>query len=135
MSETAEPASAAPKDSLRVLLVDDHDLFRTGLRNLLEEQGVRVVGEASAGAEAVQLVDELTPDVVVMDLNMPGMNGVEATRRIAGIAPLTRVIVLTISDLDEDVMEAIFAGACGYLLKDSSIQDLLTGIRAAAVGE
>jgi DNA-binding NarL/FixJ family response regulator len=134
MSETAEPASAA-KDSLRVLLVDDHDLFRTGLRNLLEEQGVRVVGEASAGAEAVQLVDELTPDVVVMDLNMPGMNGVEATRRISGIAPLTRVIVLTISDLDDDVMEAIFAGACGYLLKDSSIQDLLTGIRAAAVGE
>ncbi len=135
MSDTAEPASAAPKDSLRVLLVDDHDLFRTGLRNLLEEQGVRVVGEASAGAEAVQLVDELTPDVVVMDLNMPGMNGVEATRRISGIAPLTRVIVLTISDLDDDVMEAIFAGACGYLLKDSSIQDLLTGIRAAAVGE
>src|SRR3989440_11991284 len=135
MSDTAEPASAAPKDSLRVLLVDDHDLFRTGLRNLLEEQGVRVVGEASAGAEAVQLVDELTPDVVVMDLNMPGMNGVEATRRISGIAPLTRVIVLTISDLDDDVMEAIFAGACGYLLKDSSVEDVMRGIQAAAIGE
>ena len=135
MSETAEPASAAQRDPLRVLLVDDHDLFRTGLRNLLEEQGVEVVGEASAGGEAVQLVGELAPDVVVMDLNMPGMNGVEATRRIAGIAPLTRVVVLTISDLDGDVMDAIFAGACGYLLKDSSIQDLMTGIRAAAVGE
>jgi len=135
VSETAEPASAAQRDPLRVLLVDDHDLFRTGLRNLLEEQGVEVVGEASAGGEAVQLVGELAPDVVVMDLNMPGMNGVEATRRIAGIAPLTRVVVLTISDLDGDVMDAIFAGACGYLLKDSSIQDLMTGIRAAAVGE
>jgi DNA-binding NarL/FixJ family response regulator len=135
VTKTAEPASAAQTDPLRVLLVDDHDLFRTGLRNLLEEQGVEVVGEASAGAEAVQLVDRLAPDVVVMDLNMPGMDGVEATRRISGIAPLTRVVVLTISDLDGDVMDAIFAGACGYLLKDSSIQDLMSGIRAAAVGE
>jgi len=135
VTETVQPASDAEREPLRVLLVDDHDLFRTGLRNLLEEQGVDVVGEASAGAAAVQLVDELAPDVVVMDLNMPGMNGVEATRRIAGIAPLTRVVVLTISDLDGDVMDAIFAGACGYLLKDSSIQDLMTGIRSAAIGE
>ena len=135
MSETAAPASPTQRDPLRVLLVDDHDLFRTGLRNLLEEQSVDIVGEASSGVEAVRLVSELAPDVVVMDLNMPGMNGVEATRRIAGIAPLTRVVVLTISDLDGDVMDAIFAGACGYLLKDSSIQELMSGIRAAAVGE
>ncbi|MGH3085507.1 MAG: response regulator, partial [Gaiellaceae bacterium] len=116
-------------------LVDDHDLFRTGLRNLLEEQGVQIVAEASEGSAALSLVRELTPDVVVMDLNMPGMNGIEATREIARQAPLTRVVVLTISDEDDDVIDAIVAGACGYLLKDSSIQDLMQGIRAASVGE
>jgi DNA-binding NarL/FixJ family response regulator len=118
-----------------VLLVDDHDLFRTGLRNLLEEQTVQVVGEAADGAQAIRMVRELAPDVVVMDLNMPGMSGVEATRQVTTLAPLTRVVVLTISDQDEDVMNAILAGACGYLMKDSSIQDLMQGIRAAAIGE
>jgi DNA-binding NarL/FixJ family response regulator len=122
-------------ESLRVLIVDDHDLFRTGLRNLLEEQGVVIVGEAAGGVEAVRIVRELAPDVVVMDLNMPGMGGVDATRHIAGIAPLTRVVMLTISDQDNDVMDAILAGACGYLLKDSSIQELMAGIRAASQGE
>jgi DNA-binding NarL/FixJ family response regulator len=122
-------------DLLRVMLVDDHDLFRTGLRNLLEEQGLHIVAEASEGATALTLVRELAPDVVVMDLNMPGMNGIEATREIVRLAPLTRVVVLTISDQDGDVMDAIVAGACGYLLKDSSIQDLMQGIHAASVGE
>ena len=122
-------------ESLRVLIVDDHDLFRTGLRNLLEEQGVQIVGEASGGAEAVKIVRDLAPDVVVMDLNMPGMGGVDATRHISSIAPLTRVVMLTISEEDSDVMDAILAGACGYLLKDSSIQDLMAGIRAASRGE
>jgi DNA-binding NarL/FixJ family response regulator len=120
---------------LRVLIVDDHDLFRSGLRNLLEDHGLTILGEASTGTEAIDLVRELAPDVVVMDLNMPGMTGVEATRQISGFAPLTRVIVLTISAEDEDVMDAIVAGACGYLLKDSSIQDLIRGIEAAAAGE
>jgi DNA-binding NarL/FixJ family response regulator len=123
------------QDDLRVLLVDDHDLFRTGLRNLLEEQGLRVVGEAPTGEEAVRSVRELAPDVVVMDLNMPGISGVDATRQITAEAPLTRVVVLTISDQDGDVMDAILAGACGYLLKDSSIQDLMRGIQSAAIGE
>jgi DNA-binding NarL/FixJ family response regulator len=118
-----------------VLLVDDHDLFRTGLRNLLEERGVQVAGEAGEGGDAVRLVRELAPDVVVMDLHMPGMSGVEAIRQIAGIAPLTRVLVLTISDQDDDVLDAILAGACGYLLKDASIDDLIRGIVSAAVGE
>jgi DNA-binding NarL/FixJ family response regulator len=117
------------------LIVDDHDLFRTGLRNLLEEQGVVVSGEAASGTDAVRSVREVAPDVVVMDLNMPGMGGVEATRHIAAIAPLTRVVVLTISDEDADVMDAILAGACGYLLKDSSIDELMAGIRAAWRGE
>jgi DNA-binding NarL/FixJ family response regulator len=131
-----EPTTSRPTaETLRVLLVDDHDLFRTGLRNLLEEQGVRVIGEAADGQQAIRMVRELAPDVVVMDLNMPGMTGVEATRQVTSLAPLTRVVVLTISDQDEDVMNAILAGACGYLMKDSSIQDLMQGIRAAAVGE
>jgi len=120
---------------LRVLLVDDHDLFRTGLRNLLEEQGVQIVGEAANGQDAVRAVRELAPDIVVMDLNMPGMSGVDATREITAMSPLTRVVVLTISDQDQDVMDAIVAGACGYLVKDSSIQELIRGIKAAAVGE
>ena len=129
---TAEETSP---DALRVLIVDDHDLFRNGLRNLLEGEGVQIVGEAGAGQEALRIVREVAPDVVVMDLNMPGMGGVEATRHISTIAPLTRVLMLTISDQDNDVIDAILAGACGYLLKDSSIQDLMAGIRAAANGE
>ena len=131
----ADEPSVPGRDPLRVVIVDDHDLFRTGLRSLLEEQGLRVVGDASSGAEGVQLVRELTPDVVVMDLAMPGMGGVDATRQITSIAPLTRVVMLTISDGEADVMDAIFAGACGYLLKDSSIQELMAGIHAAARGE
>jgi DNA-binding NarL/FixJ family response regulator len=102
---------------------------------LLEGQGVDVVGEADTGTGALELIREVAPEVVVMDLNMPGIGGVEATRQIAMIAPLTRVLVLTISDQDEDVMDAILAGACGYLLKDAAIQELMAGIRAAAVGE
>jgi DNA-binding NarL/FixJ family response regulator len=117
------------------LIVDDHDLFRTGLRNLLEEQGVQISGEAASGSEAVRSVREMAPDVVVMDLNMPEMGGVEATRHITAVAPLTRVLVLTISDEDADVMDAILAGACGYLLKDASIDQLMAGIRAAWRGE
>ena len=134
-SEAAGSTDTLARELLRVMLVDDHDLFRTGLRNLLEEQGLQIVAEASEGATALNLVRELTPDVVVMDLNMPGMNGIEATREIARLAPLTRVVVLTISDQDGDVLDAILAGAFGYLLKDSSIQDLMQGIRAASVGE
>jgi DNA-binding NarL/FixJ family response regulator len=122
-------------DEVRVVVVDDHDLFRSGLKTLLEEQGVNVVGEAPNGQTAIRLASELAPDVIVMDLNMPGMTGVETTRKLAGIAPLARVVVLTISADDDDVMDAVMAGACGYLLKDSSIQELIVGIRAAAAGE
>jgi DNA-binding NarL/FixJ family response regulator len=120
---------------IRVVIVDDHDLFRTGLKNLLEEQGVQVIGEAANGRDALRLVSELAPDVVIMDLNMPGISGVDTTRQLAAVAPLARVVVLTISADDDDVMNAVVAGACGYLLKDSSIQDLVAGIIAAAAGE
>jgi DNA-binding NarL/FixJ family response regulator len=122
-------------DGPKVLLVDDHDLFRTGLRTLLQEQGIRIVAEAADGAAAVARVREHRPDVVLMDINMPVMNGVEATREIARLAPLTRVVVLTISDRDGDVIDAILAGASGYLLKDASIDELLRGIDAAAAGD
>lgn len=122
-------------EELRVLLVDDHDLFRTGLRTLLEEQGIQVVGEAENGRAALRLATEVAPDVVIMDLKMPGLDGVETTQKIATVAPLARVVVLTISVDDEDVIRAVMAGACGYLLKDSSIDQLLAGIRAAAAGE
>jgi DNA-binding NarL/FixJ family response regulator len=134
-SESLDTTERIDESPLRVVLVDDHDLFRTGLRNLLEDQGVEIIGEAGDGALAVTQVRELAPDVVVMDLNMPGMTGVEATRQITSIAPLTRVLVLTISDHDTDVLDAILAGACGYLMKDASIDELMDGIRAAAIGE
>jgi DNA-binding NarL/FixJ family response regulator len=130
-----ERQSTKTLDDVRVMVVDDHDLFRTGLKNLLEEQGVNIVGEAPNGQTAIRLASDLSPDVVIMDLNMPGLTGVETTRQLAGIAPLTRVVVLTISADDDDVMDAVMAGACGYLLKDSSIQDLIAGIQAAAAGE
>jgi DNA-binding NarL/FixJ family response regulator len=135
VAKTSEDIAGRQQAPVRVLLVDDHDLFRTGLRSLLEEQGVDVVGEAPDGSKALQLTMELTPDVVVMDLNMPGMNGVEATRQVTTMSPLTRVVVLTISDHDADVLDAILAGACGYLMKDASIQELMAGIRAASLGE
>ena len=135
MSQRARDKAKKETDGLRVLLVDDHDLFRTGLRNLLEEQGVQIVGEAANGQDAIRCVREVAPDVVVMDLNMPGMSGADATREITSFAPLTRVVVLTISDQDDDVMDAIVAGACGYLVKDSSIQELIRGITSAAIGE
>jgi DNA-binding NarL/FixJ family response regulator len=132
MSDVAQTT----RDDPRVLLVDDHDLFRTGLRNLLQEEGgVQIAGEATNGSEAVRLVRELAPDVVVMDLNMPSMSGVEATRHITTLSPLTKVIVLTISEQDSDVLDAIVAGACGYLLKNSSITDVIAGIRAASVNQ
>ena len=122
-------------DELRVLLVDDHDLFRTGLKNLLAEQGLKVAGEAASGDVALRLVGELAPDVVIMDLNMPGISGVDTIRQITATAPLARVVVLTISDDDADVVNAVMAGACGYLLKDASVDQLIAGIRAAAAGE
>jgi DNA-binding NarL/FixJ family response regulator len=128
-------AQHAVESSPRVLLVDDHDLFRRGLRTLLEAEGVDVVGEADTGRDALAQIGVLAPDVVVMDLNMPGISGAEATTKMAMTAPTTRVLVLSASNQDADVMDAIMAGACGYLLKDSSIHDLVTGIRAAANGE
>lgn len=121
---------------ITLLLVDDQALFREGLRTLLSAKaGVEVVGEAADGEEAVQQARLLCPQVILMDLRMPRTNGVEATRRLRVEAPDCRVIVLTTFDDDEDVFEALRAGAIGYLLKDAPRDKLLEAIRAAARGE
>jgi DNA-binding NarL/FixJ family response regulator len=121
--------------ALRVAICDDHDVFRNGLVSLLGEQGIDVVGDAADAEEALRLVARLAPDVVVMDLNLPGMSGLEAIERLAAEAPSTRVLVLTISADESNVTEAILAGACGYLLKDASITEIVSGVRTAAAGE
>ena len=120
---------------LTVIVVDDHVLFRSGLRKLLQEEQIEVAGEASTAESGVELIERLEPDVAIMDLNLPGMSGHDAIRRLASTAPRTQVLVLTISANESDVTDAVLAGACGYLLKDASVADILTGVRAAAAGE
>jgi len=126
---------AVKRDGVKVIVVDDHDLFRGGLVGLLEQRGVKVVGEARLAAEALALVNELSPDVVLMDLNMPGMSGVEATQRLTASAPNVHVLVLTVIADDQHVMDAVLAGACGYLLKDAPIDQIVEAVHAAARGE
>ncbi|WP_436759546.1 response regulator [Streptosporangium sp. V21-05] len=121
---------------LRVMIVDDHPVVREGLRGMLEaDPGITVVGEASSGDEAVVRAGELAPDVILMDLRMPGGDGVSATSRILIGRPESRVIVLTTYETDADIVRAVEAGAAGYLLKDTSRADLLAAIRSAARGE
>jgi DNA-binding NarL/FixJ family response regulator len=120
---------------LKVIVVDDHELFRRGIIGLLEERGINVAGEAATAMDALAQASKAGPSVVLMDLNMPGMSGVEATQRLVAAAPLARVLVLTMMADDETVMNALLAGACGYLLKDASINQILDGIEAAARGE
>lgn len=121
--------------AVRVLLVDDQILFREGLRTLLStDAGVAVVGEASNGEEAVRLADALRPDVVLMDLRMPVLGGVEATRRLRLAEAGPRVVVLTTFDDDEEVFEALRAGAAGYLLKDAPFDRVLEAIHGVAAG-
>ena len=120
---------------LKVIVVDDHEMFRRGLIGLLEERGIQVFGEAMLAADAIEQATEMGPGVVLMDLTMPGMSGIEATQRLAAVAPLARVLVLTVSADDRHVMDALLAGACGYLLKDSTVDQIVQGIRAAERGE
>jgi DNA-binding NarL/FixJ family response regulator len=126
--------------TVRVLLVDDQQLVRTGFRMILaDEEGVEVVGEAANGQEAVEAAASLAPDVVVMDVRMPVMDGVEATRRLVGgadaDAAAPRILVLTTFDADEHVVEALRAGASGFLLKDVPPSDFVQAIRIIAAGE
>jgi DNA-binding NarL/FixJ family response regulator len=119
-----------------VLIVDDQPLQRMGFRMLLESSAeTSVIGEAAHGAEAVRLAAELRPDVVLMDIRMPGMDGIEATRRIVAAGDRSRVLVLTTFDLDEYAYGALRAGASGFLLKDARPDELLSGIRAVAAGD
>ncbi|MFB2580502.1 response regulator [Herbiconiux sp. P15] len=123
-------------DSIRVLLVDDQELVRYGLRLVLEAApGLLVVGEAADGAQAIGAAERLRPDVVLMDVRMPGIGGIEATRRIAGLVPDARVLVLTTYDLDEVAFAALDAGAAGFLLKNTRPEELVAAIRAVGSGD
>jgi len=123
-------------DKIRLLIVDDHPVVRDGLRGMLESQlDFEVAGEAGDGSEAVRQVQSLKPDIVLMDLRMPVMDGVTALGEIKANDPEVQVLVLTTYDSDADILPAIEAGAVGYLLKDSSREELYEGIRAAARGE
>ncbi|HEX2316241.1 MAG TPA: response regulator transcription factor [Thermomonospora sp.] len=120
----------------RVLVADDHPVYRDGLRMMLTSSGqVEVVGTAADGAEAVELADRLDPQVVVMDLRMPGLDGIEATRRIVARRPGTGVLVLTMHEDDDSVFAAMLAGARGYLVKGADQEEILRGITAVAGGE
>ena len=119
----------------RVLLVDDQDLVRAGFRLILDgRDGITVVGEASDGQEAVRLAHELAPDVVVMDVRMPGMDGITATRRILQVRPAARILILTTFDTDEHVFAAIRAGASAFLLKDTRADQFVHAIQTVAGG-
>lgn len=121
---------------IRVLIVDDHTLFRSGIRLLLQRQaGFEVVGEAGDGLEGVKLAKRLQPDVVLQDLHMPGASGLEIIPLLREEAPQSQVIMLTVSEDAEDLMEALRIGACGYLLKNIDTDFLLDSIRRAASGE
>lgn len=123
-------------EKITVMLIDDHRVVRQGLRDFLELQGdIEIVGEASSGEEGAQLARDLLPDVVLMDLVMPGIDGVETTRRVKAVSPSSKVIVLTSFADDDKVFPAIKAGAISYLLKDISPEDLAHAIRAAQRNE
>jgi DNA-binding NarL/FixJ family response regulator len=124
------------KDTVRVLIADDHPLFREGMRGRLDRVGdITVVGEAASGDEAVELARELEPRVILMDIKMPGLNGIEATREIRQTSPEIGVLVLTMFEDDDSVFAAMRAGAKGYLLKDSGGEEVVYAIRAVSSGE
>jgi DNA-binding NarL/FixJ family response regulator len=122
--------------TIRVVLADDQPLVRSGLRVLMADHpDLEVVGEAGTGAEAVRLVEESDPDIVVMDIRMPGMDGIEATRRLTSASGGARVLVLTTFDHDDYVYGALRAGASGFLVKDMALDDILAAIRVVAAGD
>jgi DNA-binding NarL/FixJ family response regulator len=123
-------------DPIRVVICDDHAVFRRGLTMVLaDEPGIEVVGEAEDGDAAVAVAEELAPDVVLMDVRMPKRSGIEATRAIAELVPTARIVMLTVSDEEEDLYEAVKAGAAGYLLKEISIEEVAEAIRSVMTGQ
>ena len=133
-SQASEPSPGT--DPIRVMIADDHAFFRRGLEVVLQgEAGLELVGEASDGQEAVQLASEVAPDVVLMDIRMPKITGIEAARQMKEVAPSAKIVILTISDEEEDLFEAIRAGASGYLLKDIPLDELADSVRAVHGGQ
>lgn len=126
-----------PSKGIRVVIADDHPVVRKGLRMTLEEFGaeIELAGEAADGSTAVRLVEEVQPDVVLMDIRMPGMDGLEALEQIRASSPQVAVVILTTYNEDAFLLRGLQAGACGYLLKDCPLETLLHAIRAAARGE
>jgi DNA-binding NarL/FixJ family response regulator len=118
----------------RVILVDDHPVFRNGLRALLEASGIDVVGEAATGADAVELAAQLTPDVVLMDLGLPDMSGVDAVGQIVAARPAARVLVISLYQDDGSVETALRAGARGYVVKDAPAEEVVAAVHAVASG-
>lgn len=118
----------------RVVIADDHPFYRKGLASSLRESGIDVVREVANGDAAIRAVVETSPDLVLMDLNMPGLDGLEATRRLTELFPTTPVVMLSVSAEEADVAQAIQAGATGYLLKESPPEEVVTAIREAAAG-
>jgi len=126
----------SPADPIRVLIVDDHALFRRGLQMVLEqEDDIEVVGEAADGAEAITMAVDAAPDIVLMDVRMPRRGGIDATSTIKQTVPSAKIVMLTISDEEVDLYDAIKAGAMGYLLKEISIDEVATAIRAVHGGQ
>src|SRR6266540_743266 len=123
-------------EPIRVLICDDHALFRRGLIMVLEsEEGIEVVAEAEDGDEALRKAEEFAPDVVLMDVRMPRVSGIEATRAISEVIPTSKILMLTVSDEEEDLYEAVKAGATGYLLKEISIEEVANAVRAVMQGQ
>ena len=136
MSESAPGSSVDLDTMIRVLICDDHALFRRGLVMVLEsEPGIEVVAEAEDGEEAVRKAGDAAPDVILMDVRMPKMSGIEATRAISDVVPTAKILMLTVSDEEEDLYEAVKAGATGYLLKEISIEEVANAIRAVMTGQ
>jgi DNA-binding NarL/FixJ family response regulator len=133
---TDDSARSGDEDVIRVLIADDQALFRRGLYVVLgTEDQIDVVAEAENGEEAIAKVEELAPDVVLMDVRMPRVNGIDAARQIRDISPSTKILMLTVSDEEDDLYEAIKAGANGYLLKEISVEEVAEAIRAVVQGQ
>lgn len=133
MSGDAGPSGPT---AIRVLICDDHAVFRQGLRIVLEsETDIEVVGEADDGTKATSQAEETAPDIVLMDVRMPGLSGIDATRRIAEVVPTAKIIMLTVSDEEADLYEAVKAGAAGYLLKEISIEEISHAVRSVHAGQ
>src|SRR6267143_2091596 len=131
-----DDVSDVVSDAIRVLIADDHALFRRGLNMVLEsEDGIDVVAEAEDGQDAIAKSEEFAPDIVLMDVRMPRVSGIEATRTIRDVIPTAKILMLTVSDEEEDLYEAIKAGANGYLLKEISIEEVADAIRAVVQGQ